>query len=452
MPYDSYGKSKKYAEYLLAARKNTKDFVPVTWGNPQPKSSITGDAESITHNFSQSQKNQFSIKGGEELSGIDLIKRGGGLVYRSHRGPVPSTSSVASLPFRKFVSFQYPDEWKKFSSSMRQCNDFKDFSDSELILHNSRINSEIKDEGDREKASEALKNLSEFLRDKKIHESPGIYYSILRADGDGIGSFIDKISKEKKSVDINRTFSKTLSQFSKEAGNLIESYGGYPVYTGGDDVLAFLPLGNAVQCSEALSGLFRDILKSGLKDFIPDDDIPTMSAGIAVVHHLSSLDDSLKLSAKAESEAKSVAGKNALCIILSKRGGSDISVKGSFNDTSRTADMNDLPALISEYIELFRDGSVPFGLPYELRELKTTLSGIEKKSVEAESNDTFEKIMESETERILKQKNITSDVIEKMKGMMDGKSPDSIDNYINLLIMARFFASESGSYPDGDDE
>jgi CRISPR/Cas system-associated protein Cas10 (large subunit of type III CRISPR-Cas system) len=47
----------------------------------------------------------------------------------------------------------------------------------------------------------------------------------------------------------------------------------------------------------------------------------TLSGGIMIAHHLTSLSDVFKLARKAEKEAKLVKNKNALAIILSKRSG-----------------------------------------------------------------------------------------------------------------------------------
>lgn len=65
------------------------------------------------------------------------------------------------------------------------------------------------------------------------------YYGVLYADGDNIGSLLNKVAGD---FDAMREFSKQLFLFGQKAEIVIADYGGNGIYLGGEDVLAFLPM------------------------------------------------------------------------------------------------------------------------------------------------------------------------------------------------------------------
>jgi len=64
------------------------------------------------------------------------------------------------------------------------------------------------------------------------------YFAIVYADGDGVGKALNAL----KSVDQITEFSQKLFNFSIDAANIINDYGGVPIYIGGDDILFFAPV------------------------------------------------------------------------------------------------------------------------------------------------------------------------------------------------------------------
>jgi hypothetical protein len=86
------------------------------------------------------------------------------------------------------------------------------------------------------------------------------------------------------------------------------------VYAGGDDVLALFPLSQSLPATLTLAKEFQDVTKN------------TASAGIAIAHHLTPLDQTLRASRLAEAEAKRVPGKGAFCLSIDKRGGAPLIV------------------------------------------------------------------------------------------------------------------------------
>jgi CRISPR-associated protein Cmr2 len=63
------------------------------------------------------------------------------------------------------------------------------------------------------------------------------YFAILQADGDNLGSTLKQLNEN----DIEK-LSQKLLDFSKEAERIIKDYEGYPIYIGGDDILALTPV------------------------------------------------------------------------------------------------------------------------------------------------------------------------------------------------------------------
>ncbi|NTV62014.1 MAG: type III-B CRISPR-associated protein Cas10/Cmr2, partial [Oscillochloris sp.] len=106
-----YADSRRRLEALLAARKATRDFGPATWGREVPKSSISGQLESVIpedryprHQDTDKQKaakitalwQNYGAGQAERLSAVDLLKRHG---KKDDQDRFLSTSHVAALPF-----------------------------------------------------------------------------------------------------------------------------------------------------------------------------------------------------------------------------------------------------------------------------------------------------------------------------------------------------------------
>lgn len=140
--------------------------------------------------------------------------------------------------------------------------------------------------------------------------TPPGYVCCLHADGDRMGVAIDQLQTAAE----HRQFSQRLSAFAPAAKELVESdeFRGALVYAGGDDVLAFLPVGTAVGCADALRLKFVEVLGTGG---------PTLSVGLAFGHALTGMGDLLDQARRAERLAKQ--DRNSLAVILQKRSGGE---------------------------------------------------------------------------------------------------------------------------------
>lgn len=150
------------------------------------------------------------------------------------------------------------------------------------------------------------------------------YYAVLALDGDHMGRRMAKADRAGR-----ETRSKALQTFALEkVGWCITDYLGdmaldQPVYAGGDDVLALLPLfmpdgANGEKCVLECAKAIRDAF-AGLADLrLPGEDAPTASAGLAIVHHKADLREALAAARRAEKAAKE-AGRDRLGIAVVRR-------------------------------------------------------------------------------------------------------------------------------------
>ena len=108
---DDYASAREKVDELLAARKNSRNFGQVTWGDMRPKSSLDGQRESVipedrypadNDDDATKQKKadtlyrQYRAGRAERLSGVDLLKRHGN---KEDADKTPSTSHIAARPF-----------------------------------------------------------------------------------------------------------------------------------------------------------------------------------------------------------------------------------------------------------------------------------------------------------------------------------------------------------------
>ncbi len=468
-----YDKARRLLETVMAARKNTRDFAPVSWGSDAPKSSLDGALESVIperiypiswsrverasgdqrerlkHEYNQrvrSLRERFGAGPHEKLSGVDLLKRRGSLFFpdKEERTPAdsasayqerteqsfPSTSHIAALPFLRALNAggaslrSRAETWKEaylsicktqsdlqgiaftpdvLPSYYRKQNYWQEiFSLDEYdgaLLFPERFPDVIGDTQALRAARQGLQEMTQILDNffREIHLRPSPYYALLVADGDSMGKVIDHLAKgenAREAMERHQAFSEALATFARKAERIVEPASpagerttseeemrpgsdGVPIYTGGDDVLALLPLHTAIQCASLLASSFRETLDEFHNE---DKKSPTLSVGLAIVHHLHPLGDALEIARRAEHQAKQIPGKNALAIIVQKRGGPPCLVKGQWDV---------LDTRLERHIELYQKDIIPSGMAYELRELAVRLEAGREQSAEQELSPAY---------------------------------------------------------------
>lgn len=338
---NDYHSARKNVARLLAARKNIRDFQQSAFPDNVPKSSLDGLRESVLiRNEKESElsklPNGVKIKPNEALDAIGLIKR----VPTGNDQRFKSLSRVAFNTWERGkgrVIIQDPYFQKQYQK----------------LLSEDDLNSET--------ISNFLGN--DFLG-KYMPDAP--YIAFICADGDKMGAALSTM----KSADEHREFSRNLSSFAGEAEKVINEYNGSCIYTGGDDVMAFLPLDKALPCARELHDLFGKIMgQYGA----------SLSVGVSIAHSMENLAQLLQYGRDAESIAKKginnsaikeCKDRNGLAISIRSRGNIPFTVREQWRTQSEGEELfaMSLDERIARFAGYFKNNEIPTKFPYELRE------------------------------------------------------------------------------------
>lgn len=463
---DGYATARAEAERLLAARKNTR-----TWGQPSwaadgiPKSTLDGARESVLDESifdtpvtgalrrpaisAKERRVWYGVHGAERLCGVGVLKRQGVQLDaqgRPTRERFFSTSHVAALPLmiglerdearaseigRALVKLTEaieridPAVLDSFDVVHDRVSPVFGRLDGSLLFPN-RLVETLEEFGFRDRQEEARAAVRRFL-DEARRSEPGAYYAILVADGDRMGAAIDN----QRHFDHHRQLSIALDNFAREAGAIVRKHDGSLIYSGGDDVLAFLPLHRAVACARALADAFRQRLSDWPTR---DGDRPSLSAGLGIVHHLEPMRAALDVARGAERLAKHEGGRNALGIVLSKRAGATVEVVGKWDK---------LVPRLNELVKLHRCEAISDKAGHELAEL-----ALLTKNAEPAALEMLRQIQRSEAMRILRRKRasrgaeaLTRETLERLETMLEELRdvPSALGN--ELVIAAHIAAA-----------
>jgi len=409
----AYPKARKQALWILDLRKNTRDFQ--SWeGIPGlPKSALDGFREAVVVVKGPSNQNSRKIqryashpdvevfeerppilREGEALSGVDLFKRLGGYAFKPPKTVyegVPSTSDVAAWPLIARIGKDRAEQWrKKVIQRLQEYGVPEDQAESETLGVYFFV----------DRAADLITGEEKYERQRQFRQvfeqdwdavlgkdtpRPHPYYALLVADGDSMGALID----DQESEEEHRILSQKIAEFGRDAASIVVKHQGYPIYTGGDDVLALLPLHTVLDALAELDQAFRE----AMQDFVHPDtgQTPTLSGGLVIAHHLSPLEDVLATAREAEAYAKEKPGKHGLTMVLLRRGGEVVRVRDTW------------PALVEHirfWAALGQRGLFPRGLPYDLQQLAEFLepTGLPSEGYQAEVKRVFKQKRERKDE------------------------------------------------------
>jgi CRISPR-associated protein Cmr2 len=441
----SYASVRAQLEALMAARKVTRNFNPVQWGSDRPKSSLDGQRESVIKRSvyknqpPEQLRKQFGVQPGEQLSGVGLLKRHGRLAGGdAHR--FFSTSHVAALPllaqmtaadephvhtYIEALEGIEPDDLGQVPGKPHAA--FGRYDGHLLFEERLKEFFEGTDAATKERLHTARAALTKFLKDTVNGQRPLPYYTVLLADGDRMGTVIDN----QPDTASHQRLSQQLARFAGKVREIVRNHDGWLIYSGGDDVLAFLPLHTVLACARVLADTFADELGTFTnKHNTP----PTLSIGVAIAHHMEPMSDVLELARGAEKAAKKT--RNALAVTLSKRSGADRTVAGSWEPVpTLSPDWASLDRRIMTFVKLHCSEAFPDGAAFELHELYLRMG----QSLSA-------KALEMEAIRILKRKraqggsaSIDDDTVKNLASVLT--LPDmTLEKIANEVIIARIFA------------
>ncbi|MBC7821048.1 MAG: type III-B CRISPR-associated protein Cas10/Cmr2, partial [Planctomycetaceae bacterium] len=180
---------------------------------------------------------------------------------------------------------------------------------------------------------------------------------IVMLDGDKMGEHLRNADRAQQ-----RSISDLLSRFAlDEARVIVERCHGVLIYSGGDDVLAMLPVSQALACAKELHDSFRNLWKE-----TGTDREAFVSAGIAVMHLKEDLRFALDTTRRAEKQAKD-SGRNCLALTVCRRSGEHTHVTMPWSFAA-----DDMQTLVTAFTEsasdrwvyhLMRDRETVMGLP-----------------------------------------------------------------------------------------
>jgi CRISPR-associated protein Cmr2 len=365
----NYASSRKEAESLLAARKCLRAFNPPDWeARGVPKSSLDGIRESV-FTRKPGKTHDIRIKTGEVLDAIGAVKRFG--------GNAPRFDSLAELAVESWCKgvetrFGKPQRDKIHHALVALAGELAEkadiLTDWASILYRHEFDSVRARARNTSGILPALDRVDELLKPAYAAlGEPSTYVCYLLGDGDHMGAALDHL----KTPDGHQTFSRELSAFAGKAQSIVEEHAGMLIYSGGDDVMACLPLHTALACADKLRLSFAEAMTRATGGV---NSPPTFSIGLAIVYHGDDLDAIRSLASLAEKTAKKDTGRNALCLIQDKRSGSQLRISGKWAEANGIG--------ISERLEklcrLYEKQNLSSRLGYQLRVVAQTAGSLLK--------------------------------------------------------------------------
>lgn len=332
---------------LLDRRKNWRSHVPAV--EPGDKCVIMGNLQELS-GFVRSRDRagqedfwralsrsvpDLDIRPDERLSAVALIKRLFPLVAEEAIGwkvrttGYPSTTYMAAVHWVERMIVERPALAGEFAgaaasllpgavpgrgedfSCLRQAMEREPgaaklaWLDGRCFFTSSLANDSLWEEGSRE----AREMVGRMLK-KNLEEEPAPFYALLLMDGDRLGANLRQFGGVK--------ISEALKRFSGRAPALVGGHNGFTIYAGGDDLLAMLPLEDALPAAIASRCAYRDAFAGS---DVPAD-MATVSAAIVYAHYHAPLSAIVSEAHRLlEKVAKEETGRDSLAVTVWKTGG-----------------------------------------------------------------------------------------------------------------------------------
>ncbi len=328
---------------VLAQRKNWRSYMPpeslgdkcTMMGEWQELSGAEKPNPEQQRNFWQQLKSNAGIsdielRENERLCAIAYVKRRFVHVWEKldgHQGwklptSVPSTSYMAAVHWLEKLIGSGPEPQATLDFARKATS-------GERLTRIACISGALKDKPeylknladvdgrslfDSDKAEDAKfvgakKAMLKTVQDFNTPLSP--FYAILMMDGDSLG-------ETKAAMKDAKDLSKALAKFTNDVPGIIEEHNGFLVYAGGDDVLAILPLEDAMGCALACRNAYMGVFSE--KEL--EQGTYSISAAIEYAHMKLPLTMILKDAHKLlDDVAKDATGRDAIACRIWKPGG-----------------------------------------------------------------------------------------------------------------------------------
>lgn len=481
---DDYKTAVELASKVLASRKATREFNPLANSPYQeelmiPKSSLDGLRETVLkedeynngERVSNKTRNQLSLAKSEQLDAVGVIKRLG--FDKKAEQFTPISRVMADAWIQKLIAEQVDltaikdtcEQLVQLGIITRVTGNkgiYKDFAYDAQLLYPSRIDAEMKQWFGRDDAVvDWLKVLKKQLSPIwKAYGEPYAYGALLLADGDRMGELLDKAPTAKE----HQAITQSLSNFAGNVADIMRKHQGHCIYAGGDDVLGFVPLNTAYQCADELRMSFAGSLNAVADGLGVKDNKPTLSVGVAICHMMTPLGVIRELAGQAEKYAKGDhiskdkekevvnERRNALGILLSVRGGSDIKLRFNWGDE---VGLDSFKLFTNYYI----NKNIPSRIAYDIRAIYLRTQQFAQDKAQKHINDYEQQIdgngaskdlrlaiQIAELTRMLKQARTASgQSLEKgtIEGLLERAKKIGLNQLADELIVARWLAAKT---------
>ncbi|BCU08375.1 type III-B CRISPR-associated protein Cas10/Cmr2 [Allochromatium tepidum] len=380
---DGYRQASARLGATLAARKATRDFRPaVPLKTPGlPKSSLDGALETVLPKpedwpEQHRDRRKLGLSRGEQLDALGVMKRMAGQVEQfTPYSRVAADPWIRTLPTERQAALCAAYEpLVKSKLATRVSGNHGDYDalpyDAQM-LYDFRLDNALAAKGEdaaEPEEREALLKLQKVMKSLPAESGAPVPYAvILKADGDRMGALLQQA---KQAAD-SRAISQSLHGFASSVRELVRQHHGHAIYSGGDDVLALVPLPEALACARTLAEAFAKALQPVAKSLgLNAAEHPTLSVGLAIGHLMEPLGALRKRAGHAEHLAKGDTEKrprNALAIVLGIRSGGELEWRANWDDSKALADLE-------AFTTAYRDGRLPSRVAYDLRAIDRRLA------------------------------------------------------------------------------
>jgi len=447
---------------LLAARKRCRDFLPARGRAGVPKSSLDGLRESVLRpprEWPERSRRRLRLQEGEQLDVVALVKR----TWQPDSGnpSYPSVARIAADPWIRLLKSSGIDLNPLIAACRKLGRDvvhefdtagprghpqYAAFPFEGTVLFRSR-HRDLRDEAEIEAGDPAFAQLvgaldatSRAAKEKGLPREPSPYLGVLVADGDKMGAALSNLH----SPNAHREFSRALAGFAAKAREIVHQHHGVLVYSGGDDVLASVPVDRCLACARELHDAFGQALVTWST---PESPL-TLSVGLAIAHFMEPLEDLLHYGREAEKHAKRPrfsdvrqTDRNGLAVHVVKRGGGPVAVRANWSADSA----KDPAQHLQQLAQWLAAQSVPGRVPYDLYTLAKVYESWPAESVkDAIQRDVLDVMRGKQPRGESKMQDIKTQIIDHVG------DANSLRALANELLVARAIGAASGATVGAD--
>ena len=431
---------------VLAARKATRDFracKPLS--TRLPKSSLDGALETVLQDWPEgdSARRKLRLSSGEQLDALGVIKR--------LAGSSDQFTAYSRIAADSWIEQLTPDQQKRLREKYEPLvglelatrvsgnrGIYNALPYDAQMLYEFRLDNELAHTAADAESIKALKELKDCIKQISQENKAGPpvpYAAILKADGDRMGVLFSRATSAEQS----RKISLTLHEFASEVRQIVRCHRGHAIYAGGDDVLALVPLSQALDCSGALAKSFEGVLDGIAEEMgICPAERPTLSVGLGIGHLMEPLGSLRARADRAEHHAKGDdedTPRNALAIALGIRSGAEISWRTRWND-------EDAFDALAQFTKAYRDDKLPTRVAYDLRGIDQRFAWLRD-----DNSETAHGMRSAEIDRMLERARIeggAEKIPEELQALIQARAKkQSLKALADTLIIARWLSART---------